>query len=388
MRGAPAGPLTGVRVIELGGIGPVPFACMLLADLGADVVRIDRPPGFDGGAPIDRRFDPTYRSRRSARLDLTNPTAVEAVLAMVREADVLVEGLRPGVTEKLGLGPDECRAVNPRLVYGRMTGWGQDGPLAHAPGHDVTYIAVTGALHAIGAGDGPPAVPLNLVGDFGGGALYLAFGVLAALLERARSGEGQVIDAAMVDGAASLMASTYGMHAAGYWTDERGSNRLDSGAPFYNVYEARDGQWLALGSNEARFWRNTLRLLDISEDDAPDQHDKARWPELRERFAAAFATRPRHEWLTLAAGQEICLSPVLPLSEAPQHPHLRARETFVERDGCVQPAPAPRFSRTPGAIQGPPPQPGQHTDEALADFGVDAELIARLHSSGAIPAEV
>lgn len=378
------GPLAGVRIVELGGVGPTPFCCMLLADLGADVLRIDRPPGYDGGAPVDPRFNLLHRGRRSAALDLKNPAAVEAVLRLVRRADVLVEGFRPGVAEKLGLGPDACLAVNPALVYGRMTGWGQDGPLATEPGHDVNYIALTGALHAIGPAGGPPAIPLNLVGDLGGGALYLAMGVLAALLESRASGQGQVVDAAMVDGAASLMTLFYGLFAAGYWHDERGTNRLDSGAPWYQVYETKDGRWLSLGSNEARFWANTVRLLGLGDAELPDQHDRSRWPELHATLAAVFRTRTRDEWCALAEGQEVCLAPVLSLAEAPSHPHLRARGTFVDVDGVTQPAPAPRFSRTPGAIQRPPARPGEHTDEALADWGLTPAEVSALTAAGAI----
>lgn len=372
------GPLAGVRIVELGGVGPVPFCCMLLSDLGADVIRIDRPPGYDGGVPGDPRFNLLNRGRRSAALDLKQPDAAAAVLKLVAKADALVEGFRPGVAEKLGLGPDACLAANPALVYGRMTGWGQDGPLAQAPGHDVNYISLTGVLHAIGPAGGPPAIPLNLAGDFGGGSLYLALGVVSAILESRRSGNGQVVDAAMVDGSASLMTLCYGMLASGYWKDQRGSNRLDSGAPWYNVYETRDGRWLSVGSNEARFWRNTLELLGLDEADMPDQHDASRWPEVHERFAAIFRTRTRDEWCALAEGREVCFAPVLSMREAPAHPHLRARGTFVERDGVVQPAPAPRFSRTPGAIQRSPAQPGEHTEEVLRDWGFSAEELGAL----------
>lgn len=372
------GPLAGVRIVELGGVGPVPFCCMLLSDLGADVIRIDRPPGYDGGVPGDPRFNLLNRGRRSAALDLKRPDAAAAVLKLVAKADALVEGFRPGVAEKLGLGPDACLAANPALVYGRMTGWGQDGPLAQAPGHDVNYISLTGVLHAIGPANGPPAIPLNLAGDFGGGSLYLALGVVSAILESRRSGKGQVVDAAMVDGSASLMTLCYGLLASGYWKDQRGSNRLDSGAPWYNVYETKDGRWISVGSNEARFWRNTLEVLGLSEADMPDQHDASRWPEVHERFAAIFLTRTRDEWCALAEGREVCFAPVLSMTEAPAHPHLRARGTFVERDGVVQPAPAPRFSRTPGAIQRSPAKPGEHTEEVLRDWGFSAEELGAL----------
>lgn len=379
-----SGPLAGIRIVELGGVGPTPFCCMLLSDLGADILRIDRPPGYDGGAPVEPRFNLLNRGRRSAALDLKNAAAVEAVLKLVRGADAVVEGFRPGVAEKLGLGPDECLTANPRLVYGRMTGWGQDGPLAHAPGHDVNYVSLTGVLHSVGRAGGPPVIPLNLAGDFGGGSLYLALGLVSALLESRSSGQGQVIDAAMVDGSASLMTLFYGLHAAGYWNDERGTNRLDSGAPWYDVYETKDGRWLSVGSNEARFWRNTLRLLGVPEDDMPDQHDRSRWPEMRTRLAAVLRTRTRDEWCALAEDQEVCIAPVLSLTEAPDHPHLRARGTFVEVEGVVQPAPAPRFSRTPGAIQGPPAEPGQHTDEVLGGWGFTTDELCALRAAGAI----
>jgi alpha-methylacyl-CoA racemase len=378
------GPLAGIRIVELGGVGPAPFCCMLLADLGADIVRIDRPPGYDGGAPVEHRFNLLHRGRRSAALDLKKREATDAVLKLVRSADALIEGFRPGVAEKLGLGPDACLAVNPALVYGRMTGWGQDGPLAQAPGHDINYISLTGVLHSVGRAQGGPAIPLNLAGDFGGGSLYLALGVVSALLERQRSGKGQVIDAAMVDGSASLMTLFYGLRAGDYWRDERGVNRLDSGAPWYNVYETKDGRWLSLGSNEARFWRNTLALLDLREDEMPAQHDRAQWPAVHAIFAARFRTRTRDEWCALAQGREVCIAPVLSMAEAPDHPHLRARETFVENDGVMQPAPAPRFSRTPGAIQRPPPAPGENTDAVLADWGFTPDELSALREAGAI----
>ena len=379
-----SGPLVGVKVVELGGIGPVPFACMLLADLGAEVLRIDRPPGFDGGAPVDPRFNLIHRSQRSAAMDLKNPNAVKTVLKLVSGADILIEGFRPGVAEKFGLGPDDCLAVNPALIYGRMTGWGQEGPLSQAPGHDINYISLTGALNSIGSAEGPPTIPLNLVGDFGGGSLYLALGVVAALLESRTSGCGQVIDAAMVDGSASLMTMMFGFREAGYWSEERGTNRLDSGAPYYNVYEASDGLWLSIGANETRFWNNTLALLEIETGDFPGQHDREHWPEMKMRFASIFRTRTRDEWLAVADGHEVCIAPVLSISDAPSHPHLRARATFVEVDGVVQPAPAPRFSRTPGAIQGPPPVPGQHTDEVLGEWGIEPNELTELHEVGAI----
>jgi alpha-methylacyl-CoA racemase len=378
------GPLAGIRIIELGGVGPGPFCCMLLADLGAEVIRIDRPPGYDGGAPVDARFNLLHRGRRSIGMDLKKPEAIATVLRLLHSADALVEGFRPGVAERLGLGPEACHAVNPRLVYGRMTGWGQDGPLAQAPGHDINYISLTGVLHSVGKANESPAIPLNLAGDFGGGSLYLALGVVSAILESRGSGRGQVVDAAMVDGSASLMTLIYGMHAAGYWHDVRGTNRLDSGAPWYNVYETRDGKYVSIAANEERFYRSALQVLGLQHEALPAQHDRNGWPGLRERFAAAFKTRTRDEWVALADGTESCIAPVLSLAEAPRHPHLRARGTFVEVDGVVQPAPAPRFSRTPGGIQGPPAEPGQHTDDVLRDWGLAAHEIETLHAAGAI----
>ncbi|MFJ4376493.1 CaiB/BaiF CoA transferase family protein [Pseudomonas japonica] len=378
------GPLAGIRIVEIGGIGPAPFCCMLLADLGAEVVRIDRPAGHDGGAPVDARFELLNRSRRSVQMNLKQPEAVAAVLRMVEQADVLVEGFRPGVMERLGLGPDVCLQANPRLVYGRMTGWGQSGPLAQAPGHDVNYIAVTGALHAMGRAGEAPAIPLNLVGDFGGGSLYLALGLLSALLEARGSGQGQVVDAAMVDGAASLMTLIYGFHAAGYWKDERGSNRLDSGAPWYNVYETRDGRHVSIAANEGRFYREALQVLGLDPAELPDQHDQAGWPLMKQRFAEVFKGRTRDEWAARAEGTQSCIVPVLSLGEAPGHAHVRQRGSFVEVAGVVQPAPAPRFSRTPGAIQNPPPRPGQDSEAALRDWGFSAAEQQALRSCGAV----
>lgn len=378
------GPLQGIRILELGGIGPGPFTAALLADLGADVIRIDRITPSDSGVSMDHKFMLIHRGMRSVAMDLKEPEAIEALLRLVGEVDALIEGFRPGVTERLGLGPDDCLAVNPRLVYGRMTGWGQDGPLAQAPGHDINYIALTGVLHSIGSPGGPPVPPLNLAGDFGGGALYLALGIVSALLECRNSGRGQVVDAAMVDGSASLMALMYGMRAGGLWSDERGANRLDSGAPYYNVYETADGKHIALGSNEPRFYRNTLQLLGLDERELPQQHDKRHWPAMRARFAAVFKTRSRDEWCALMDGQEVCFAPVLSMGEAPAHPHIAARGTFVDFDSVTQPAPAPRFSRTPGAIQRGAPHPGQHTDEVLRDWGFDTATLAALRAAGAV----
>jgi alpha-methylacyl-CoA racemase len=359
------GPLDGVRVVELAGIGPAPFCAMMLAGMGADVIRVDRPQPVMAGEYLGR-------GKRSVILDLRTPDGPRAVLDLAERADVLIEGFRPGVAERLGIGPRDCLARNPRLVYGRMTGWGQDGPLAHTAGHDITYLAITGVLHAIGQPDGPPAVPLNIIGDFGGGALYLTSGVLAALLSASRSGRGQVVDAAIVDGAVSLSTMTREMLAAGLWRDERGANLLDGGVPWYSVYRTSDGQWMAVGALEARFFAEFTRLLGL---DGITRED----PALRDRIAAAFATRTRSEWDSVFAGTDACVAPVLGLTEAPDHPHLRARGTF--EDG--HPAPAPRFSDTPSAGQGPPPEPGDNTREALLDWGVP-DVDALIDSGAAI----
>jgi alpha-methylacyl-CoA racemase len=359
-----AGPLHGLKVVELAGIGPGPFAAMLLADLGADVVRVDRP---GPGSPLagDPRLDLLNRGKRSIVIDLKRDLG--QALSLTDRADLLVEGWRPGVAERLGLGPEEVLARNPCLVYGRMTGWGQDGPLAGSAGHDITYLAVTGALGAIGRAGGPPQVPANLLGDFGGGALYLVVGLLAALREAARTGRGQVVDAAIVDGAAHLTTLLHGLTAEGRWHDERGVNLLDTGAPFYDVYPASDGGYLAVGALEPRFYAEFVRLLGAG-DDLPAQFDRARWPELRARFAAAFATRTRREWAEVFEGSEACVAPVLSFAEAAGHPHLVARGTYERRDGLVQPAAAPRFSGTPTAPAGPPAQPGADAEQILRDW--------------------
>jgi alpha-methylacyl-CoA racemase len=379
-----SGPLAGTRVIEVAGIGPGPFCAMMLADMGADVLRVDRTGPADLGLPVDARFSVLDRGRRSVALDLKNPAAVAAVKRLVAEADALVEGFRPGVMERLGLGPDACLAVNPRLVYGRMTGWGQDGPMAAAAGHDINYIALAGVLHSIGRRGGAPVPPLNLVGDFGGGGMYLAFGIVCALLEAGRSGRGQVVDAAMVDGAASLAAAVFGLRAMGIWNDERGDNILDSGAPWYDVYETQDGRYVAIGSIEARFYADLLRLTGLEGEALPPQRDKARWGELRARLTEVFKQKTREEWCRILEGSDVCFAPVLSLTEAPAHPHNRARGTFVEVEGVVQPGPAPRFSRTPAAIQRPPARPGEHTEEALHDWGFTADDLAALRAQGAL----
>jgi alpha-methylacyl-CoA racemase len=375
------GPLAGVRVLEFAGIGPVPFAAMVLADLGADGLRLDRPrPDL---LAFNLARSPVNRGRASVAVDLKHPDGVALALRLVERADVVLEGFRPGVMERLGLGPDVCLARNPRLVYGRMTGWGQDGPLADRAGHDLTYIAVAGALAHIGRAGSPPTPPLNLVADYGGGAMLLVTGVLAALLEASRSGRGQVVDAAMVDGSALLMAFFHGFHGQGLWTDQAGTNLLDSGAPFYDVYATADGGYVAVGALEPQFFAELVRGLGLTDQDLPAQYDMEGWPVLRERFAAVFATRTRDEWADHFAGTDACVAPVLSMSEAPRHPHLAARGTFTTVDGMVQPSPAPRFSRTPSGPPGSASVHGADADRLLA-WGVDASELADLRASGAL----
>lgn len=362
------GPLAGCRVIELAGLGPAPFAAMTLADMGADVVRIERPGG-SGFFPGLEHLDVLNRGKRSVALDLKDNHDVETVLDLITKADILVEGYRPGVAERLGLGPDTCLARNPRLVYGRMTGWGQEGPLSQSAGHDIGYIALTGALHAIGTNGGPPQIPLNLVGDFGGGATYLVMGVLAALRHADRTGEGQVVDAAIVDGAAHLLASAHMMIAADVWHDERGTNMLDGGWPFYAVYETADGRHMAVGALEPQFYAELVRILDLDVDPAA-QHDRSTWPELRRLLTEAFASRSRDDWAAMFDGTDACVAPVLSLHEAAAHPHMAARGTLTEHGGVLQAAPAPRFSVTTTRLGTVPPTPGQDTAEALQSWGV------------------
>ncbi|NUP45870.1 MAG: CoA transferase [Catenulispora sp.] len=369
-----AGPLQGLKVVEIAGIGPGPFAAMLLADLGAEVLRVDRPGG--GGLSLGER-DVLNRGRRSVAVDLKHPGGAEVVLRLVEQADVLIEGYRPGVAERLGIGPEACLERNPRLVYGRMTGWGQDGPLAARAGHDIAYIAITGTLHAIGRAGGPPQVPLNLVGDFGGGAMYLVTGVLAAVWEAARSGRGQVVDAAIVDGTAHLSAIMHGFSSLGLWREERGTNLLDTGAPFYDVYETADGEYMAVGAIEPQFFAELVERLGIAHL-VPDQNDRERWPQLREMLADVFSTRTRAEWTAVFEGSDACVAPVLSVKEAVAHPHLAARGTLVERDGLRQPAPAPRFSRTGAELGLGPCGAGAHTREALVGWGFgDVEELVR-----------
>ncbi len=372
------GPLSGLKVIEFAGIGPAPFCGQLFADQGADVVRIDRK-----GLPQDWVRGVTARGRRSVALDLKVPASIEACLALMEKADVVIEGYRPGVMERLGLGPEPALMRNPRLVYGRMTGWGQTGPLARTAGHDINYIAITGALSAIGAED-KPIPPLNLVGDFGGGALYLAFGVLAAVVSARESGQGQVVDCAMVDGAASLMAMFYHLLATGRWQEGRRGNMFDGGAPYYDTYRCADGGWVAVGALEAQFYAELLGRMGLDGPEFHPQNDRAQWESRRGRIAARFAERTRDQWCDIMQGADACFAPVLGMAEAPDHPHNRARGVFVEVEGVVQPAPAPRFSLTPGAVQGPSPRLGQHDREALADWGFSEAEVEALRTAGAI----
>jgi alpha-methylacyl-CoA racemase len=377
------GPLQGIKVLEIAGIGPGPFAAMMLADMGADVVRIDRAARARGGDPAVPPVDPMSRGRRSVALDLKHPDGIETVLRLVEGADALIEGFRPGVMERLGIGPDVCLERNPRLVYGRMTGWGQEGPMAHAAGHDINYIALAGVLDHIGRAGERPLAPLNLVGDFGGGGMLMAFGVVCALLERGRSSRGQVVDAAMVDGASVLMQMMYGMRAMGFWQDERGTNLLDSGAHFYDVYETRDGKHVSIGSIEPQFYAELLEKTGLEAEELPAQLDRSQWPKLRERLDAIFRTKTRDEWCAIMEGSDVCFAPVLSMAEAPEHPHNRHRHTFVDEAGAVQAAPAPRFSRTAPEISRPAPHIAQHTEAVLADHGFSGEEIEKLLASGA-----
>ena len=379
-----SGPLEGVRIIELAGLGPAPFAGMMLADAGADIIRIDRADRATYPPREEPHVDLMNRGRRSVAVDLKHPDGVNLVLRLLEGADGLMEGFRPGVAERLGLGPDECLSRNPKLVYGRMTGYGQEGPMAQAAGHDIDYIALSGALEAIGREGERPLPPLNLVGDFGGGGMLLAYGMVAAILGARTTGKGQVIDAAMVDGAASLMTMTYTLRAAGAWHDGRGTNLLDTGAHFYEVYETSDGGYMGVGAIEPQFYAELMRLLGLADEDRSTQMDRTTWPAMKERFTAIFASKTRMEWEAVFAGSDACVAPVLSAAEAPDHPHNKARATFVEVAGVVQPAPSPRFLSTPGSIRRPPPNPGQHADEALADWGMPIHEVAALRNSGAI----
>lgn len=359
------GPLAGIKIVEFAGIGPGPFCGMLLSDQGADVVRIDRK-----GPGRDSKFSVESRGRRSVALDLKDPADIETALKLIGKADGLIEGFRPGVMERLGLGPDVCLERNPALVYGRMTGWGQTGALSHSAGHDINYISITGAYHAMGRAGETPAPPLNLVGDYGGGALYLAFGLLAGLLHAKATGEGQVLDVAMSDGAASLASMFYGMRAAGFWTDERGANMLDGGAHYYDAYETSDGKLISIGSIEPQFYALLLEKAEITDPQFQKQNDKSAWPEMKEKIAALFKTKTRDEWCSIMEGTDICFAPVLSMAEAPDYKHNKDRETFIEVEGVVQPNVAPRFMKTPGKVQGPPPRIGAHNEEVLKDWDI------------------
>ena len=378
------GPLAGLKIVEMAGIGPAPMCAMLLADLGATVLRVDRQEPSGLGLPGAARFSVTQRSRHAIAVDLKRRDGVELVLRLADTADALIEGFRPGVMERLGLGPETCLARNPRLVYGRMTGWGQEGPLAQAAGHDLNYIALAGVLHSIGRAGAPPTPPLNLVGDFGGGALYLAFGVACGIIAAQRSGKGQVVDAAMVDGAASLAAMFWGLRAAGQMSLTRGENVLDSGAFFYDVYECKDGTYISLAAIEDKFLAEFLRRMEIDPGEMPAKLDRKRWPEAKAKLQARFKTRTREEWCRLLEGSDACFAPVLSLDEAPAHPHNIARGTFVEVDGIVQPAPAPRFSRTPSGKPTPPELPGERGNASLAQWGLTSDEIDALKRSGAL----
>ncbi len=375
-----SGPLDGVRIVELAGIGPAPFAAMVLADLGADIVRVDRA---GGGSGFDR-FDVLNRGRRSIAVDLKHPDGVEVVLRLAAESDVLIEGFRPGVAERLGVGPAPCLDRNPRLVYGRMTGWGQEGPYAAEAGHDITYAAVAGALAHIGRAGQPPTPPLNLVADFGGGGMLLALGVVSAVLSARQTGEGQVVDAAMVDGVALLMAPFFMAMRSGYFTNERGTNLLDSGAPFYDSYLCADGRYVAVGAIEPQFYAALVAGLGLDAEALGEQNDKASWPAVRERFAAVFLTRTRDEWVAHFAGRDACVAPVNTTEDTLADPHLVARGTVVEVDGVPQPAPAPRFGRTPAAVDRPAPGAGEHTDEVLTGLGYAPDAVAALRDVGAV----
>ena len=378
------GPLSGIRIIEIAGVGPGPFCGMMLSDLGADIIRVDRATSVRGGDPETPPTDLLGRGRRSIGVDLKHPDGATTVMRLVEHADALFEGFRPGVAERLGIGPEACMDRNPKLVYGRMTGWGQDGPYAQMAGHDINYIALAGALEGIGRKGQPPTPPLNLVGDFGGGGMLLALGLVSALLEAQRSGRGQVVDAAMVDGASALMTFFRGMQLSGGWSSERGTNLLDSGSHFYDSYETADGKYVAIGAIEPQFYAELLRLTGLEEDGLPAQMDRTHWPEMKERLRAIFRSKTRDEWSQLLDGTDTCFAPVLSLDEVPDHPHNRHRNSFTEIAGVRQPVPAPRFSRTPGAISRPPPHAGQHSAEILTEAGYDTAEIEALRGSGAV----
>lgn len=376
--------LSGVRVIEMAGIGPAPFCGMLLADMGADVVRVDRIVASDIGIPMPPKFDLLNRNKRSVSVDIKSDAGRAVLLRLLRGADALIEGFRPGVMERLGLGPDACLAANPRLVYGRMTGWGQEGPLSHSASHDINYIALTGVLHAIGRSGGPPSIPLNLIGDFGGGALYLGLGLLAGILSARATGLGQVVDAAVTDGAANLLTMHYGFRQGGEWDLARGENVTDGGAPFYDVYRTKDDRYVSIGAVEHKFYRELLRRIGVSVDELPPQDDRSNWEAIRARLTAVFRTRTRDEWCQVLEGTDACFAPVLDMDECVHHPHNVARKTHIQFEGVMNPAPAPRFSVTPSALRAAPPAPGQDTDSVLADAGFSIAEVASLRAARSI----
>lgn len=378
------GPLTGISVIELAGLGPAPLAAMMLADMGADVIRVERiEPGPTDGL-YDRKFSVQNRNRRSIALDLKRPEAVDVLLRLVAKAAAMMEPFRPGVAERLGVGPEVCLERNPRLVYGRMTGWGREGPLAHSAGHDINFLALTGALHAIGRKGERPVPPLNLIADYGGGGMLLAFGMLCGIVEAIRSGRGQVVDAAMVDGTALLFGPIFGMHSAGYWRDERGTNLLDTGAHFYDVYETKDHKYISIGSIEPQFYSLLLEKIGLRGEDLPRQMDRTKWPEMQERFSILFKSRTRDEWCQILEGSDVCFAPVLSIEEAPHHPHAIARDAYVDVKGAMQPSPAPRFSRTRPETPRPTPNVGEHTNEVLQQYGFAAGEVNDLRSAGLV----
>ncbi|CAB4820361.1 unannotated protein [freshwater metagenome] len=385
------GPLSGLKIVEVAGIGPAPFAAMMLSDMGADVIRVDRLENSNGGDPAAPPSDIFNRGRRSIALNLKSAGGLKTLLDLIGQADAVMEGFRPGVAERLGFGPEVCQEINPKLVYGRMTGWGQDGPYALTAGHDINYIALAGVLAHLGREGEKPTPPINLVGDFGGGGMLLAFGLVCALLEAGRSGQGQVVDAAMVDGSASLMTMVWGFKAMGMWSDDRGTNLLDTATHFYDTYECADGNFVSIGSIEPQFYAELLKHTNLEQvyvdlgEPMPTQMDKAKWPEMKAHLAAIFVTKSRDEWSALLEGTDICFAPVLTMDEAAQHPHNVHRKTFVEVAGITQPAPSPRFDRTPGEIQRPPSHPGQHTDEILSEWlGAESQEIAELRQSDSV----
>jgi alpha-methylacyl-CoA racemase len=385
------GPLSGLKIVEVAGIGPAPFAAMMLSDMGADVIRVDRLENSNGGDPQAPPSDIFNRGRRSIALNLKSAGGLKTLLDLIGQADAVMEGFRPGVAERLGFGPEVCQEINPKLVYGRMTGWGQDGPYALTAGHDINYIALAGVLAHLGREGEKPTPPINLVGDFGGGGMLLAFGLVCALLEAGRSGQGQVVDAAMVDGSASLMTMVWGFKAMGMWSDDRGTNLLDTATHFYDTYECADGNFVSIGSIEPQFYAELLKHTNLEQvyadlgEPMPTQMDKAKWPEMKAHLAAIFVTKSRDEWSALLEGTDICFAPVLTMDEAAQHPHNVHRKTFVEVAGITQPAPSPRFDRTPGEIQRPPSHPGQHTDEILSEWlGAESQEIAELRQSDSV----